>query len=904
MLIAVASVFGLVSRPATGAPRQRVDYVVIAGAAGLRWDDVNPTDTPTLWRLAQQGSIGALSVHSAREPTCPADGWLTLGAGNLADARDLTGPASSITPGACPVMAPAITSPDGIGGNLAEQERRVVPRNRDLPTGTQPGALAEAVRCTVAVGTGAAIAAARPFGRVDRYLPSIPADAQQASNALSSCVLSIVDLGTISGDYPVQRANRARQADAALAKLLAVRPANSLILVAGLSDTDRSTRLHVAIADGPGYRAGWLTSSSTSRPGYLQLVDLAPTALNVLGKQVPTKLFTGQPVDSSAGRPANLTAAVAALSDADREAGAQRGVAERFYQALAALQLVLFAAVVPMLRRARRRTASAVPRNGAPHPPSGVPREEYPAQPESAEPGEATPGRRSTVSRVLDWLARAVEVALVAGALVMPAALIADAVPWWRSGAPGLLFGVATGLLTIGLTALVVTGPWGRGALGPVGAVAGIGAAIVGIDVLTGSRLQLNGVAGYSALEGGRYAGVGTVGLGLFITGVLLVTGWLAQRLGRRWRPTVVAVLGGVGVVLVGSPYLGADVGGAVALTAGVCLAAAISTGGWLSFARLAWATLAGLTVTTGFALLDLRRPVEDRGGLGRFLTAARDGSGGTVVHTTAQANAIAVLSSPLTLVAVGAAVLFVFALQRPWGGLKRLFGLYPAMRAALVGVAVAAVLAGGLDGAGLNVAGAAATTAVPLAALAALRVLGHADDRTVSEVAPSAQPVQAALTNPTQPVRAQPGLAQPIAPPVAPPALAAPVEVSLPGLPQPVQAAQADMAGASVPSAEPVASVAEPVASVAEPTAPAAAASRPANHAASRPANHAASQPANPDEVDIELDTDLTGTSVTAAGRPGVQAPGASGSAAKLPDADEPIVGAPPAGAVGDVLL
>ena len=73
---ALASVFGLVSGPATGAPSEHVGHVIVAGAAGLRWDDVNPTDTPTLWRLAEQGSIGALSVRSAHSPTCPADGWL------------------------------------------------------------------------------------------------------------------------------------------------------------------------------------------------------------------------------------------------------------------------------------------------------------------------------------------------------------------------------------------------------------------------------------------------------------------------------------------------------------------------------------------------------------------------------------------------------------------------------------------------------------------------------------------------------------------------------------------------------------------------------------------------------------------------------------------------------------
>jgi hypothetical protein len=60
--------------------------VVITGSAGLRWDDVNPTDTPTLWALAGKDSIAALSVRSGHIPTCPSDGWLTLGAGNFARA--------------------------------------------------------------------------------------------------------------------------------------------------------------------------------------------------------------------------------------------------------------------------------------------------------------------------------------------------------------------------------------------------------------------------------------------------------------------------------------------------------------------------------------------------------------------------------------------------------------------------------------------------------------------------------------------------------------------------------------------------------------------------------------------------------------------------------------------------
>jgi hypothetical protein len=707
VLVALVGILGLTggpaALPAAAEPAGPVDYVIIAGAAGLRWDDVNPVDTPTLWKLAEHGSVGALSVSSARTPTCPADGWLTLGAGNYAQR----------TPGKvdreCPATPVQIRTPDGIGADLPDQETDVAAMNRALPYGTQPGALAEAVRCTAAVGEGGAIAAARPYGRVDRYAPTLPTDPKPL---LSACVLSIVDLGTIAGDTPPVRQAAARRADDVLARVLAARPAHSLVLVAGLADTSPTSRLHVAIADGPGYASGWLTSPSTSRQGYVQLTDLAPTVLTVLDRPIPVKLFTGQPADSIPGRPADLTTAVSRLSDADREAGAQRRVTGSFLTLLTLGQLLLYAATVPFLRRARRAAGPAGPKL-RPH----------------LSRGRAPSVRPPIPPR----LVRALEVLLVAAAFTLPAALVADAVPWWRVSAAGPLFGAVTLTVVAALTAAVRLGPWWRGNLGPLGAVGGVVGTIVGLDVLTGARLQLNGVAGYSALEGGRYAGVGTVGLGLLFTGFLLVAGWYAQRLHRRWRPWAIAGVGGVGVVLVGSPYLGANAGGAVALTAGVCVAMAVCTGGFLTFARLAWATITGLVVTTGFALLDLGRPATDQGSLGRFLTDAQNGAGGTAIHRAGAANTVAVLTSPLTVLVAGAGVLLLFVLLRPWGGLKRLFGIYPAVRAALVGTAVAGLLAGFLDGAGFVVAGAVAATAVPLACLGALRVLAHATDRTVA---------------------------------------------------------------------------------------------------------------------------------------------------------------------------
>ncbi|MFD0521748.1 hypothetical protein [Paractinoplanes durhamensis] len=250
LLAVAASLVGLTVRPATKAPQGTVDYVIVAGAAGLRWDDLDPQTTPALWQEASKGSIGWLSVRSAQRTTCPADGWLTLGAGNYAAyPRPATG--------GCDAPVPELTQPDAIGANITNQ-RNIVRDNQDkLAYGAVPGSLAESVRCTVAVGAGAAVAAARPFGRVDQYQAELPADPK---SLLSDCILSFVDLGTISGSGPARTAAVAK-ADATLARVVAARPARSLLMVAGVSDTDRGNRLHVAIAEG---RAG--TAAGSPRP--------------------------------------------------------------------------------------------------------------------------------------------------------------------------------------------------------------------------------------------------------------------------------------------------------------------------------------------------------------------------------------------------------------------------------------------------------------------------------------------------------------------------------------------------------------------------------------------------------------------------------------------------------------
>lgn len=678
------SVLALLPEPPTEQPPPKADFAIVVGVAGLRWDDVDRVRTPALWRLAEQGAMGALSVRSAGRTTCPADGWLTLGAGNRA--RRTAGPVD----GQCPPMQVGVDRTTA-GGAMLPDQRDVVRDNRELAWEVQPGALAEAVRCTTAIGPGAAIAAARPFGRVDRYQPTA---GPGLTAQLTACSLSLIDAGTVSGTG-ADRLAGAQAADTVLAAVLAARPQRSLMIVAGLSDTADGGRLHVAVADGPGYPKGWLTSSTTGRPGYLQLVDLAPTVLAALDRPVPKDLFSGAVVGRVGERPARLAASVAHLADADRQGGVQRVVAARFLVALALGQIGLFLALIPILHRVRRPV------------------------------GDRVAGEIPVRLRVL------AEVLLVAAALAVPAALVADLVPWWRLWPASLVFiGVTLVVLTAATTGVVLVTRRQR-VIGPIGLVAAVAAVAVVADVMTGSRLQLNGVAGYSAATSGRYSGLGTVGLGVVVGGLLLLAGAVAARVSRPWRPGVVGAIGALGAVVVGSPYLGADAAGAVALSAGVCVAVAMVTGGWLTSVRLFAAVVTAAVVTTGFALLDLTRPAAQRSNVGRFLIDLGDGTGGLAGERLGAHNVTTIATSPLTLLAVGSGLFVWFVLLTPSGGLRRLFGLYPAVRATCVGGWVATLFAGLVEGVGLNVLGAASATAVPLAALGALRVLIHANDRT-----------------------------------------------------------------------------------------------------------------------------------------------------------------------------
>jgi hypothetical protein len=135
------------------------------------------------------------------------------------------------------------------------------------------------------------------------------------------------------------------------------------------------------------------------------------------------------------------------------------------------------------------------------------------------------------------------------------------------------------------------------------------------------------------------------------------------------------------------------------------------------------------------FVAVELSHPSWQRSSLGQFLIGMADGTAGPALERLGAANVTAVADSPLTVLAV-VGPLFVFAvLLQPWGGLRRVLGLYPALRSALVGLAVAALLGGLFNGVGLVAAGAAVAVALPLVTLSALRALAGTGERTAVDL-------------------------------------------------------------------------------------------------------------------------------------------------------------------------
>jgi len=150
----------------------------------------------------------------------------------------------------------------------------------------------------------------------------------------------------------------------------------------------------------------------------------------------------------------------------------------------------------------------------------------------------------------------------------------------------------------------------------PISSAALLSSLLFALDAFWGGFLSVNTPFGYSLFFGGRYYGLGNVGMGLTlgaIYGLALALNW------QRW---MTASLCFVGTILVGAPFFGANIGGA--LTGIVVALTAIFSG------RFRWwhflVVIAALIVFFGgFSVFELTRP-EPLTHWGRFIRSVAEG--------------------------------------------------------------------------------------------------------------------------------------------------------------------------------------------------------------------------------------------------------------------------------------
>jgi hypothetical protein len=642
---------------------------------------VSQAATPTLWRLAGDGSAGSLVDYAVLPLTCPADGWLTLNSGARAQS-DHTNAACGTFPAVDQAGSGAVVP--GLGA-LASY-------NQHFNNNPDWGLLGSAAGCSTAVGPGAALALAEPGSRAGHVASYLPSPSALSAGVLSRCPLTVVDLGNLG--Y-TERSSVLASVDSELARIVADLPAGATLLVTAPGATTKPPHLQVALVSGPGYRAGLLDASSTRQPGLVVLTDLTPTVLGWLGRGVPSGVVGAQVTRADRGRLAPATPAIRSLTGRDTAEQVWRSTHDEFFWAYALADAVVLAVI-------------------------GL-----------ASWGSSPERRRQRARR---W-----RVAGVFAASVPAGTFLANLVPWWLFAHPAAwLYMVAVAwAVVIGLVALL--GPWRRDPLGPFGAACLFTLVVLGIDVMTGSRLQMETPFGLSVLEAGRFYGIGNEALGIYGITALLAATWLGLLALRRYpssrRPAVlvVAVVALFAVFASGWPGFGGKVGGTIAMVPCFALLGMVVAGIRLNWRRVLLVAVSGLALFAVFALISYFAPVTGKSDIGSFAGSSLHGhSGGLLlrkIHSNIGSLSVNAFSPVIPIVVLVTGLM----LWRPsWFGLKTVplaYAAEPLLRPVMGVLWLLPVLGWFADDSGVIVPAAVLPLALPLG-IAILAAAAYQDRR------------------------------------------------------------------------------------------------------------------------------------------------------------------------------
>jgi len=617
--------------------------LVVLGVSGVSWVSVRALsagDDPRLAAAATRVEEYAaantpvnLVQRGIGNTTCPADGWVTLGAGARARADSSHGGAASACSGGTWADAVRSAHADGYGA--------------------EPGALAKALDDAgvdyAAVGEGAVLALTTAEGP--------PATAGSVAQLLTDpagsrpelILVDLMDVGSRTGSTPgaaadstddsaVSPGNETRAAEAltALADALDELSGRARIVVVSVADPqDPSPQIAILPAGATstrGYDGGLLVGPSTHRPGLIQLTDLAPTLLGAVAGQeaVASSGLSSEALTFPAAASADRTgtSASATAPGSPGSAGRVASLADDAAHAVASERAVI---PVSLMLFAIALVAVAAVGVGLRHPRHGP------------------PGRLGGASC---WAA------------ALPAGIwLSNLVPWWRTGTWAPMVAALTAAAVAGvMTAVAVLVARALRADGAAALVAAAsGPVVILADAAVGAPLGFNGPLGMNAVVAGRFYGVSNTAFALAAGGLLVVLAAGAERFaaGRApRRPLVAAAVGVPGLLALavdGAPQLGADVGGALTLIPALVALAAGLAGVRLGLRRLLAVGAVTVGVVGAFAVADYA--TGSRTHLGGFVSQLLSGGAGATLARKAAALVAPFLTSPLALLALGVGV-------------------------------------------------------------------------------------------------------------------------------------------------------------------------------------------------------------------------------------------------------
>ena len=736
-LAAVVATVG-VAAPASAGPAASDDLpvvgrVLVLALPGTTWEELDEADAPNLDELLAASAVANLSVRVERLRTEPGAGYATIGAGTRALGNRLhSGLAFDAgeryeTGDAADVYARLTGAQVGDAAVVHVRQSLITRENERSLFDARIGSLGAALR-TAGITAGvvanadqtnsplldvdyrreAVLAVADPEGLVPcgavgpellerddaspygvRLAHAVVVDtALECLGGAGVVLVEASDLRRADG-YGLLlegarreevRRSALERTDVLVGEILASLDLSrdAVVVVAPSAPQADVPRLTVFAVRAPGLAPGLLESGVTRQPGFVSIVDVAPTIGALAGAPLDEEEIEGRAV--VVGRTgASWSDRLEHLVDAEAAARFRDRVLTSFTATFIALEALLAVAFAWSVWRGRG-----------------------------------------------PW--RLLELAALSLLFVLPLTYWSALIPFADVGmVPYLAFTIGGGLVLGVLATSLRANP-----LAPLAAVLATMLATTTVSVVAlGSRLQLSTVFGDSPIVGGRFSGVNNVTFSQVTVAAILLAVFVRHRWPERGGLVGAGAVLASALIVVGAPMWGADVGGVLA---GVPAFAVTFTllAGWRVSVRAVVVFAAATVVLLGaLGALDLTRPSESRSHLGRFLE--RIGEDGwdafsTVIGRKLAQNFRTVMSSVWRFITLPLMVFAGFLAWRAPGRARDVRERVPELHAGLAGLGVAAVVGYAVNDSGIAVPGVMVAVLIPAAATLVARVASEVD--------------------------------------------------------------------------------------------------------------------------------------------------------------------------------